>query len=163
MAFIVEDGTGVTDANSYQTVDAFREYWTDRGVTFTVLDSKIESWLILSTDYADENNSFIGYQVDTDQSLEWPRYNAKDKKGKLWDSDVLPKWLLYGINELASLLKNEPTLEPDITASSTGVTSKRVGPFSTNFGSNAALRQEPLYRKAMKYFRIITDNSVVVL
>lgn len=163
MAFIVEDGTGVIDANSYQTVDDFRAYWTDRGTTFTATDDTIKTWLIRATEWLDDNNIFVGYQVDIDQSLEWPRYNALDTKGKLWDSDTLPKYLIYATNEIAALFVSETTLEPNITSSQIGVTSKRVGPFSTNFGNTYALRQEPLYRKAIKYLRYITDNTVRVL
>lgn len=54
MAFIVEDGTGVLGATSYGTVQDFRDYHADRGVTLpSVLDSAVQALLVAATDYID--------------------------------------------------------------------------------------------------------------
>lgn len=55
MAFIVEDGEGVLGATSYTTVQFFRDYHTDRGVTGvdvgTIADAAVQALLIKATDY----------------------------------------------------------------------------------------------------------------
>ena len=52
--FIVEDGTALENANSYVTVQEFRDYWGDRGTDYTAkADEEIESSLVLATQYID--------------------------------------------------------------------------------------------------------------
>jgi len=54
MAFVVEDGSGVKNANSYATVQEFRDYHTERGRDVSGLtDDNIQYALILATDYID--------------------------------------------------------------------------------------------------------------
>lgn len=79
MAFIVEDGTVVAGANSYVTIDFADSYHTDRGNTaWAGTDAVKQSALIKATDYLQQlyNGRWVGYLVDDDQPLDWPRtYN----------------------------------------------------------------------------------------
>lgn len=52
MAFIVEDGTGVLNANSYATVQGFKDYFGDRGTDVSAItDPTIQTLLVQATDY----------------------------------------------------------------------------------------------------------------
>lgn len=54
MAFIVEDGTGVKSANSYATVQEFKDYFADRPEDVSaILDATIQTLLVAATDYID--------------------------------------------------------------------------------------------------------------
>lgn len=133
MAFTVEDGTLVADANSYTTVDFADSYFTDRQVTgWTGADAVKEAALIRATDYVEQRfgQRFIGYQVDADQALSWPRY-ADD-----YEETEIPVKLQRAVCEYA-LRALTATLAPDPTLSTEGATvvttSKKLGPLEKHF------------------------------
>jgi len=53
MALIVEDGTGVANANSYADLATVRAYALARGVTLSTDDTKLEANVIRTMDYLD--------------------------------------------------------------------------------------------------------------
>jgi hypothetical protein len=81
MTLIVEDGTGVPDAESYTSVDYADKYFSDRGVaswaSLTTADK--ERGLRLATDYVELRFStrFRGTKLDPDQYLSFPRADGK--------------------------------------------------------------------------------------
>lgn len=96
MAFILEDGTGLDNANSLASVDEFKEYYTDRNIDITALaDTDIEALLIQGTDYITQKyyNNFIGELVNENQSLLFPR--------KINDTIVFPARVKYATIVLA--------------------------------------------------------------
>lgn len=93
MAFIVEDGSIVANANAYITVDFYREYWADRGVDVTdptQTDDQIQAAIILATQYINNANSWKGYIVFDRQPLDWPRSSVYDKDGRDIDYQSIP-------------------------------------------------------------------------
>lgn len=84
MAFIVEDGTGVANANSYIDVAWADTYFTDRGNTdwTDASTSAKQVALIRATDYIDVTYVFIGIKASSEQGLEWPRSYAIDIYGE---------------------------------------------------------------------------------
>ena len=76
MAFVVEDGTGLTTSNSYVSVAEFKAYWAERDFDFSSYsDGAIEVALVKSTDYIElqYRNRFIGCVLVADQALSFPR------------------------------------------------------------------------------------------
>jgi hypothetical protein len=75
MALVVEDGTGVSNANSYIDVAYFDTYWTDRGNTDAVAIVNKEPLLIQATDYIETvyYGLWLGERLTTTQALEFPR------------------------------------------------------------------------------------------
>lgn len=53
MAFTLEDGTGVTGANSYVSSDEYKDYLKDRGRATSLGGSAINASLIVATDYVE--------------------------------------------------------------------------------------------------------------
>jgi hypothetical protein len=73
-AIIIEDGTGVNDANSYATTDQVRDYCALRGYTLSDDDSLLMPYMIAAMDYLEAiGNNYIGTSVFLD-GLQWPRY-----------------------------------------------------------------------------------------
>ena len=77
MALIVEDGTGLPDADSYVSVADADIYATAMG-HFAWLDAAVtndqkEVALRRATQYIDSEYTFRGSILDPDQALEWPR------------------------------------------------------------------------------------------
>lgn len=85
MAFVVEDGTGLDDANAYITVQEFKDYHDDRGNDYSTFgsapptDQEIEKSIVSATDYIDNNfgSSFMGCREfpENPQALYFPRTN----------------------------------------------------------------------------------------
>lgn len=72
MAIIVEDGTGVANANSYVSVADFEAFALARGITIL---GDPETLLIRAMDYI-ESLDYCGKRLYSSQSLQWPRYNV---------------------------------------------------------------------------------------
>lgn len=78
MAIIVEDGTGKPDANSFVSVDEFKEYAEARGVdSGKYNDAAISSNLLLGAEYITAlEPKFQGFRSNVEQGLAFPRVNV---------------------------------------------------------------------------------------
>lgn len=74
MSFIVEDGTGLEDANSFVSVDYFYSYCESRDISTTSYSSEqIEGALVVaSSDFISVNYCFKGTKLNDDQGLALP-------------------------------------------------------------------------------------------
>ena len=72
--FIVEDSTGLPNANSLASVQDFKDYYSLRNVNISTLtDTQIEGFLVLGTDYIVQKYDFKGSKLKDTQSLPFPR------------------------------------------------------------------------------------------
>lgn len=72
--FIVEDSTGLPNANSLASVQDFKDYYLLRNVNISTLtDTQIEGFLVLGTDYIVQKYDFKGSKLKDTQSLPFPR------------------------------------------------------------------------------------------
>ena len=80
MSFQVDDGSGLTDANSYADVDYADSYFLDRNnTTWSALaKAQKEALLILGTDYIETTyyGSFRGVALVDTQALQFPRVDV---------------------------------------------------------------------------------------
>lgn len=157
MAFVLEDGSGIANANAYAAVAFVDGYHTDRlNTAWTdISDTTLkQAAIIKATDYIDYRWDFIGDRKKSFQlqSLKWPRIGAwvrVDEKELL--SDQVPLVVQYACAEYAllavTLAASEGTLgelAPALKVDETGgkIIAKRekVGPveeelkFSGSFG-----------------------------
>jgi len=84
MVIVAEDGTGLTNANSYVDLTWVDSYFTGRGNTewADATDNDKLVALIKATDYLDVVYNFVGTKASSTQALEWPRAGAEDKYGE---------------------------------------------------------------------------------
>ena len=122
MALIVEDGSGLSDAESYVSVADAGTYCTAHGLTaWTGVDAVKESALRNATQYIDTMYNFRSAKSYSSQALEFPRQMWD------WDDDPLMNRLRSATVELAvkalttSLLAD---VEPSVT------TMVKVGPIT---------------------------------
>lgn len=72
--FIVEDSTGLPNANSLASVQDFKDYYSLRNIDISTLtDTQIEGFLVLGTDYIVQKYDFKGSKLKDTQSLPFPR------------------------------------------------------------------------------------------
>ena len=134
MAMIVENGTGLVDANSYASLEEALAYWTDRGGTAWTgaNDSARSVALIKASAYLDGRYSarYIGrYPVDPYQGLLWPRSDAVD--GKDYPVTGVPKALKVATFEAAILFLTTDLNAP--IARGGAVKKVKVGPVEKEF------------------------------
>lgn len=115
---IVEDGSGVADANAYISVANCDLHHLHRGNSRWAEFSDIQKQtsIIRATDYIDKRFGpvFRGARTLTFQPLEWPRLNAVDDDGFILGGDgKLPKQLVKGIAEYALRAAIRIVLAPD--------------------------------------------------
>lgn len=124
LILIVEDGTGVADANAYATVlqaDAYHEgrlhssTWNGASP-----DTKAQA-LVMATRFLDANVTWQGERLQIDQALAWPR------SGVEWDghpvpTNMLPRPVRDATCELARLL-----IEQDLQGEQTSDNIKKLG------------------------------------
>ena len=70
---ILEDGTGIEDANALITVAEFDAYMSDRALTNDYTTEQKESAIIVSSvDYIDTFFTFLGTRLEPDQGMQLP-------------------------------------------------------------------------------------------
>ena len=130
MAFIVEDGTGVADANSYATVEFADAYFAERAVTTWAGDEPTkQAALIKATDYIESRNTtkFRGVPKSDTQTLSWPRdyaYNAYGTELTLVPKTLQKACVEYALRALSGELAPDPTTSDGALESE----KKKVGP-----------------------------------
>lgn len=118
MAFVVEDGSGLTTATAYITEAEADDHHGDRNNTrwddYTSAE-KLAA-IIRATDYVDKRfgRRFRGTKRSKDQALEWPRISALDDDHFLLnDVDAVPRQLKKAIAEYALRAAICGVLAPD--------------------------------------------------
>lgn len=124
--FVVEDGSGVTGANSYASEAAATAYMdnTKSAATWTAVSDK-EMALREGTRYLDAayGHRWRGRRGAIDNPLDWPRTGAADNDHYTFPLDEIPTELIEATAE-AALRADSDTLTPDLTADTSGI--KRV-------------------------------------
>ena len=90
MALIIEDGSNVTNANSFNTDAELVAYAASRGLTLPATEAERDILQILAMDFVTDNEDDMqGYRVTSDQALSFPRTGVV-VNGFLNESDKIP-------------------------------------------------------------------------
>jgi hypothetical protein len=137
MAIIVEDGTGKADAVSYLSVEECDAYHNARGHSAWAAaeSSEKEAALVKATQYLDGHygRRWRGSPMTSTQALEWPRFGATDRYGRLRDG--VPREITQAVAE-AALRALSGDLAPDRERGGQ-VVRETVGPISTEYALGA--------------------------
>lgn len=126
MTIIVEDGSGVPNANSYASVDDLRAYAEARGHTF--VEDRAEAALLSAMDYV-ESQSFVGTPV---YATQWPRRHVVDRDGRRYADNMIPRAIVQAqmIGAVAEMAGT--SLWPVVPANARGaIRERKVGPITT--------------------------------
>lgn len=141
MAFVVEDGTGLSTANSYNTIDFLDQYHTDRG-NFTWTDESLaikQAKAIIATDYIDVRFTYLGSKLKETQALEFPRDNLFLNRTEL---EGVPDIVKKAHAELAFIALTQNLFNtPSVSDRGLLLTKERtrVGPIEEEFEYDAQL------------------------
>lgn len=121
MTLIVEDGTGLQDANGYISVAYADAYHAARGndAWVALLAPTKEAAIISASTYMDSTNHgrWLGVKLTSEQGLDWPREGAYDERGAPYVG--LPGNLEEAAAEYA-LREAQAPLDPDPTYDASG-------------------------------------------
>lgn len=165
MALIVEDGTGMSDSESYQSVAGADAYHTKFGNTsWGGLSTSVkELALRKATQYLDNKygGRWLGSRSYRDQALDFPRYGIIDRDGYVTDFDAMPADLLNATSELALISVTED-LEPDVAPEDSGAVEAervQVGPIAIDESYAGALSTEKKYTRAERFLRSLITST----
>ena len=156
MDFVVEDGTGKSDATSYATVDQYKQYWLNRGTVITDTNETIQAYLNNSTEYLDISYTYKGERTNDDQALDWPRYYVeKEKKGVYYENDEIPCEIVEATCYLAAKVS-----EGELNATTNNLRSYTIGPVSKTFSGSSNVTEYTIIDKLLKHL-IVHGNDIV--
>ena len=151
MALVVEDGTGLANANAYISESFADTYHSDRGnAAWGSLSSTVKEQLIIkATEYLDATYDWIGQIKSDDQALGWPRKgDVKDKDGRDL-KDQVPTAVKRACAELA-LIGNDGSLVEN-TDRSSFVTKEKVDVLEVEYSSSAPTSTQYNYVNRLLY------------
>lgn len=145
MVLIVEDGTGLVNADAYTSVSAYRLYWADRGIDVTAeTDAKIEAGLRTGADYIDTIARYKAARLTAGQAREFPRLGLADWSG--YPVEGVPKRVQWANIELARIAQTE-SLYTNLDRGGR-VSAQSVGPISVSYQADAPVGKT--FRAAMQ-------------
>lgn len=162
MALIIEDGSIVTNANSYITLAEARSFALDRGVTLSTDDDVLSALIFKAMDFL-ESKKYQGAKVNTNQSLSWPRYNVFID-GYYADSSVIPKELKNACCQLV-MDSVSNVIQPNIPVSQEGaLKSKSVDGVVKKEFYEAEKRTKPYFAAAESWLKklYMSQNGFLV-
>lgn len=133
MALIIEDGTIVSDANSYATVSEARAYASLRGVTLSATDSIVETYLVKAGDYLNMIDNFRGDATEFEQSMNWPRSGVIIGLNAV-SSNAIPASIKKAQMQLVLHLSDGIDLVPITTGNF--IVREKIGPLDTVYSES---------------------------
>ena len=162
MALIVEDGTGLDDAESFAAVAYADAYWLARGgASWAALsEGAKEIALRLATDYMEIRwrSRWKGLRLTAGQALAWPRSDVVDEDGYDVAADAVPTRVANACVEYAFRAASGDLIpDPETDATGGTVTRKRekVGPIEeeTEYLLTSSVKTIKPYPKADRTLR----------
>lgn len=127
---IVEDGSGVANANSYVSEAELTTFAGNRNITLVGDTSEL---LIQAMDYI-ESLSYKGIKKERDQALQWPRTGVYID-GYYEDSDTIPEELKNALMQCAIAVDQG---EDPLQNTPRNIKRKKVGPLEIEYSDSAA-------------------------
>lgn len=135
MALIVEDGTGLTNADALVSLTYVDTYHSDRGnATWTGQDADKEAAIRRASAFLDASFHWKGYKINgRDQAMPWPRSGVVDKEGYPVAANVVPVEIQRASAEIAlKELVSQGSMTPEFVASER-IKSEKVGSLATTY------------------------------
>ena len=134
MALVVEDGTGLANAEAYLSVAAFRTFCANVGYSLgAATDAELEVKLRLGAEFVDSEFRYKGVRLLPGQAREFPRDGLVDWSGH--EVTGVPQRVVKANAELAFKAISGPLYE-DLDRGGQ-VVSESVGPISTTYAAGA--------------------------
>lgn len=101
ITLVVEDGSGVTGANTYAAAATVDTYHVNLGNSAWTGTDDAKAAAILRGMRFLEAQPWKGFKEDADNALEWPRTGVVDRNGYEIDTDEIPQGVINALCEAA--------------------------------------------------------------
>ena len=156
MALIVENGTGVANANSYISVSSARVWAASRGASLPAVDTDAEVALIKAMDFIEAlRTRFSGVKTLATQSLQWPRSGASVDGSEL-EADAIPAELLSAQVQLAI---DAATVDLQPTGTGQEVLREKIDVIEVQYAERGSGTVQPQLNKAMAFLEPLFKNG----
>lgn len=156
MAFVVEDGTGLEDANALIDVAFADSYFSDRGITAWTGDTATvkQPAIVRATDYVNNRFTYLDVKFNEDQSCEFPRGEEALMPVKMKQAVAE-----YALRALTTVLAPDPTT--DATGGKVIEKTEIVGPLeeTTKYSESTSLALLKPYPAADMLLRGLIDTA----
>lgn len=148
MPLIVEDGTGVANANSYGDLVGARAYASVRGITLSADDAVLSAQMINAMDYLN-GLSFTGATLTDTQVLSWPRRCVYYSSGAVYPTNVVPVGIVSAQYQLVIEQFNGIGLQPSTDWKADGgfVVEDKTDVLMTKWSESVGVGQMPTMPK----------------
>jgi hypothetical protein len=153
---VVEDGTIVSNANTYYSIASANNYFSDRGITsWAIATTDNKSYALIKSFQYMNTLKWDGIKSIRGQENSWPRIGMSDEDGYVIDSDTIPIRLKWAQSELAYRYLTEE-VEPDIAAGESSVIKEKVDVIEITYSSGKSVnktyqRVDSLLNPFLKY------------
>jgi hypothetical protein len=154
MALIVEDGTGVSSANSYITVAEAREFADLRNLLLPTSDAELEVLIIKAFDYL-EAFDYIGAEANPPQDASFPRKNLYIQ-GVLFSDSQIP----YKLKQAQCQLSYEAqSVELQPTGDGREVLKEKVDVVEVEYAEKGISVARPTFTKVNGFLRDLVKGG----
>ena len=142
---IKEDGSGLSDANTYISLADYEAYLDERGLSDATTDDAKTGRIIQSMDYLETKDTrFQGYKKNSGQSLVWPRTSVIVNPPYYLDSSTIPSQLK---NAQAQLVYDSASTGIYNVGDGRSIVKDKVGPIETTFSDLKGADVQPIFAK----------------
>ena len=150
---VVEDGTGLPNANSYLSVADAKQYLTNIGKSslsfFSLTDDVLEKFLVAAGQYLDNEYQFLDNKKKENQGLEFPR----------GEQDSVPEKVKQAIVELA-LIISDGSIYSEVDENTTLITEQAVGPIVTKFAEATKFGLKKESKSRLEFVRDLLKDYI---
>jgi hypothetical protein len=164
MGLIVENGSQVPNANSYETLAGVRAYAANRGVVLSVDDPTLTGQLILACDFLESfTEQYVGRPTSFSQALSWPRSNVQFDPDSPFPNNAIPTALIQAQDEAVIAISAGVVLQPNVDYSKGGfVIEKKVDVLLTKYSEMIGTTTQPLLPKVMAKLQLLLNPMAVM-
>lgn len=144
ITIVVEDGTGVANANSFVSIADARTYASNRGIALPTDEDELAAMLIQASDYLEaQERRYQGERTSSTQALTWPRKGVFLHCDEV-PSNVIPKSLIGAQVQLVIAINDGFDLQPNVSPQDY-VIREKVGPIDTEYADPTAVGIMPTF------------------
>lgn len=158
---IIEDGTGVANANSYNSLAEIRAYAVLRGVVLSSVDQTLDVLAIKAMDWLEYKKEWYGKKTSSTQSLQWPR-NRIRIDGEVFPYNEIPTLLKKAHCQLVVDQSNGITLTPDSSGNEPYVTEETIGPITTKYSGYLRTSRYPSLPIVESFLKQLCRNNGII-
>lgn len=159
MSLVAEDGTGLSNANSYISLAAANTYWVDYGSPTewdAASTTEKSAALMYATRWLDDNFAWYSTIYSVTQNLGWPRWSYYDNENREVPSGTVPQRVKDATCEIALVHLKDGLNSSD----NEGIKSEKIGDASVTYSSSNNQKSYSFVKVSLRQYGTSGKGSV---